>query len=173
MNNQEKFTIISKKHDGQLHRKWCENYLFENTEQYLLGGNFKTKMIDRTGNVTYTKEPAVFYFPHNCWYNIVLLYTEKDYYYYCNLSSPFTFKGEVLSYVDYDVDMIVSSDFSYTIVDEKEYEFHAQKYGYTNDIKHFVQEGIMDLKEHIHKGLDPFNQTFVKTGYNKLQAIMR
>ena len=47
---------------------------------------------------------------------------EEGVYYYCNLSSPFAYDSEALKYIDYDLDIKVYPDMTYTLLDEDEYE---------------------------------------------------
>ena len=45
----DKFIIHSYKHDGNIHRSWDEAILLEETEDYMVFGNNKTKVIESDG----------------------------------------------------------------------------------------------------------------------------
>ena len=45
----EKLIIHSYKHDGNIHRSWDEALLIEETDEYIVFGNEKTKVIESDG----------------------------------------------------------------------------------------------------------------------------
>lgn len=160
--------IISYKHDRTFHRSWLENKVFYSDDEVIIGGNHQTIVKERT-KTWRTKEPAIFYFPKLHWYNIVILFTQpNEYFYYCNLSSPFTYQQQTLQYTDYDIDIIVERDFTYKIVDENEYEWNKQKMSYPKKVQRMITEELETIQRWIREGRDPFNETFVKEWYDPL-----
>ena len=70
--------------------------------------------------------------------------------YYCNVNVPPAFDGQVLSYVDLDIDILVEPDLSYRIVDLEDFEQNAERFGYSEDIRQKARqalEGLVDLIE--------------------------
>ena len=60
--NGEKFIIHSYKHDGSIHRAWDEAVLLDETDEFLVFGNERTKVTESNGRTWKTKEPAILYF---------------------------------------------------------------------------------------------------------------
>lgn len=158
----EVFKIVSKKHDGSLHRAWHENILLHDDGEVLIGGNSNTVVTEHDGKEWETKRPAIFYFDKNKWFNVVVLFSENDHFYYCNVSSPFTWENGELHYIDYDLDLIVSQDFSYVVKDEDEFEQNRKKYDYSNELQQDVINAKNELIDMIHLRQTPFNRTFIE-----------
>ncbi|MEI3606421.1 DUF402 domain-containing protein [Pseudogracilibacillus sp. SE30717A] len=155
-----KVEIVSLKHNKQLHRCWKENIiLFHNNDQ-LIGANNETIVEESDGQKWETTEPAIFYFDKRYWFNIITLFEKNDYYYYCNLSSPVTYKNQTLQYIDYDIDVIVQSNLDYQIVDQQDFKDNAETYAYSSAIKKSVDEGLHMLIDWIETEKGPFKQSF-------------
>lgn len=158
----ERVKIVSLKHDGSFHRSWEENTVLEETKEGLIGMNNRTMVVEADGTRWLTEEPAIFYFYPDKWFNVIVLFTEDDYSFYCNVSSSYRKEGQVLSYIDYDVDLIVSSDLRYRFVDVDEFIFHRKKYSYPSKVVSNVQKASKQIVEAITKKADPFNASFVE-----------
>jgi len=93
------------------------------------------------------------------WYN-VFRFSQPDgelRNYYCNVNVPPSFDGEILSYVDLDLDILVAPDFSFQILDAKDFERNAQVYGYDDEIRANAQRALDELVAMIGKRAFPFN----------------
>lgn len=162
LQNGTSFKIKSYKHDGTIHREWQKNIvLYHEIDRLLIGMNNRTKMIEANGDIFVTKDPAIFYFHKHHWFNVIHILDEEAPYFYCNISSPFTYRDDILSYIDYDIDIIVNNDFSYEVLDRDEYEVNKQQLAYGKDIEHEVNESIMILKKWITERKGPFQEHFI------------
>lgn len=70
---------------------------------------------------------------------------EDGVYYYCNLSSPFVFDNNSIKYIDYDLDIKVFPDMSYTLLDEDEYELHRKEMSYPDVIDKILKRNVDKL----------------------------
>jgi Uncharacterized domain/protein associated with RNAses G and E len=98
------------------------------------------------------------YYWLNRWYN-VFRFCEPDKTlksFYCNINLPPTFDGEVLSYVDLDIDVLVQPDFSYRVLDLEDFERHSQLYSYTRDVRENAQVALRELTQLIEAREFPF-----------------
>lgn len=77
--------------------------------------------------------------------------------YYCNVNVPPSFDGEILSYVDLDLDILVAPDFSFQILDAKDFERNAEVYGYDDEIRANAQHALDELVAMIDQRAFPFN----------------
>ena len=162
LNEKAIFKIVSKKHDCSFHRSWEENFLLFDHRDVIIGGNYQTNVTESTSKIWRTNQPALFYFSKKHWFNIIVIFDENDYFYYCNISSPFTWIHNELHYIDYDIDIIVQADYSYEVKDETEYEENCQKYRYPRSIQVEIMRGKNELIEMIKKRDMPFNKTFIE-----------
>jgi protein associated with RNAse G/E len=77
--------------------------------------------------------------------------------YYCNINVPPSFDGEILTYVDLDLDILVAPDFSFQILDAKDFERNAEVYGYDDEIRANAHCALEELVAMIDKRAFPFN----------------
>ncbi len=163
MNN--KIEIISYKHNGVLHRVWQYAYAVRQTSDMLVVVNELTNVIDGDGRRWRTKEPAVWYFFKDCWYNIVCMLRNNSIYYYCNLSSPYVKDSEGIKYIDYDLDVKVFPSGDKIILDRDEFEFNQKDYNYSEELIQIVENEMNQLLKKIDEKQAPFYPEIVLKDY--------
>ena len=159
------------KHNGKIHRIWEESTVIEENEEYLVCGNFKTKVIENDGRSHRTKEPAIIFFYKKSWFNIIAQFKEFGLFYYCNIASPYLNDEDTIKYIDYDLDLRVFPNGTYKVLDRNEYNFHKKIMKYPKPICDIVER---ELKKLIHKKElkeDIFNEDVVKKYLKKFEAI--
>ena len=77
--------------------------------------------------------------------------------FYCNINRPPDYDGFTLSYVDLDVDVAVSPDFSFRVLDLDEFERNATRYRYPLELRENVYRAVNDLLSLIKTRTFPFN----------------
>lgn len=165
--NFSSFKMVSKKHDGSFHRSWEQNYLLHYENGILIGGNDQTIVTEQNGKQWRTFEPALFYFNQQNWFNIVIIFRNEIFFYYCNICSPFKCVNNELHYTDYDIDVIVDHDYSYKIIDEEEYEENLLKYKYPLSYQKEIIKGKNELIMMVEKNQSPFNELFINEWRSK------
>ncbi len=161
----ETIEIHSFKHNGHIHRVWKETTVLKCTSQIFIGANDQTKVIEADGRSWTTREPAICYFHSEHWFNIIGMLRNDGIYYYCNLSSPFIVDEEALKYIDYDLDIKVFPDMTFTLLDEDEYEDHRRKMNYPAEIDEILKRNIEILTHWIYQKKGPFAPEFVDKWY--------
>ena len=130
----DKIPIHCYKHNGKIHRIWEESTVIEEKDDYLVCGNYKTKVIENDGRSHRTKEPAiVFFYKHN-WFNIIAQFKEFGLFYYCNIASPYLIDDDTIKYIDYDLDLRVFPDGGYRVLDRNEYKYHKKIMNYSDEL---------------------------------------
>ena len=161
----EKYIIHSYKHDGSIHRAWDEAILLDETDDYLVFGNERTKVIESDGRSWKTREPAIMYYFKNNWYNVIGQYKKDGIYYYCNIASPFVIDQNTIKYIDYDLDLRVFPDGAFKILDRGEYNYHKNKMGYSEEIDTILKSELSSLIELARNGSGPFTKGMVENYY--------
>lgn len=161
----EKVILHSYKHDQSLHRVWKNETILEETDEYFIVANSRTRVIESNGRFWYTKEPSVSVFFKNHWYNVIGIIKKTGLCFYCNLSSPILRDEEALKYIDYDLDIKVAEDFSYHILDANEYNRHQEMMNYPEDIKRILIFELNHLKTRIERREFPFNKNTIQEWY--------
>jgi protein associated with RNAse G/E len=119
--------------------------------------NSHTKIREADGRDWVSKIPVVCFFIPGQWYNIVALLESGGIRYYCNIASPVYRSHNVLTYIDYDLDIIVSSNGNKQMVDQHEYERHKVNYHYSTIVELKIKAGLVELNRRIDHKLPPFD----------------
>ena len=93
------------------------------------------------------------------WYN-VFRFTDPNQElqsFYCNINVPPRLDGEILSYIDLDIDVLVQPDFSYRVLDLDDFERNAQLFKYPEDLKVNTRRALNELIELIETRAFPFD----------------
>lgn len=167
------YIIKSFKHDGHLHRTWMENWrvpvhllrgehLQEETAVFI---NSQTKIVEADGKEWVSRIPGVSFFIPKQWFNVVALIEETGVRYYCNIASPLYLNGNVLTYIDYDLDVIQLPSGEVQVVDQEEYERHKSLYHYSPMVNEKVQQGLEEVLDRVDKQRPPFDDEAVRQYY--------
>lgn len=144
-------TINSRKADGSIRRSWSCELLERRDAEVLFVGIFETQ-IDHPdlghiakGTVSYE------YYWLDRWYNIFAFYEPDGTFrnYYCNVCVPPVYDSNVLDYVDLEIDIVVWPDWTFSILDEDEYESNAAIYGYSEAVRANAAAALEQLQEMI------------------------
>ena len=167
----EKVILHSYKHDKSLHRVWKNETLLDETDEYIVVANKKTRVIEANGRFWYTKEPSVAIFFKSHWYNVIGIIKKTGICYYCNLSSPILRDEEALKYIDYDLDIKVNEDFTYNILDMNEYNRNKEIMNYPENVEKILLLELENLKERINSRRFPFEESIILKWYRKFEKI--
>ncbi|RNF38172.1 DUF402 domain-containing protein [Planococcus salinus] len=165
----ETIQIHSYKHNGRIHRVWQETTVLKGTNNIVIGANERTMVTESDGRTWLTREPSICYFHAEHWFNIICMLRDDGVYYYCNVSSPFVYSNGSLKYIDYDLDVKVFPDMSYTLLDEDEYEDHKRQMGYPEVIDQILHRNVDKLIGWIKQRRGPFAPDFIEVWTNRYQ----
>jgi protein associated with RNAse G/E len=68
------------------------------------------------------------------WYNVWQIDRTEGVLYYANVAMPCQFDGNVLRWVDLDIDIVCYADGSIVVKDEDEFEAHISRFAYPEDV---------------------------------------
>jgi len=157
--------IQSYKHDESLHRIWEKATVLHADEDVVIVANKRTKVIEANGRFWHTREPSVTWFYRKHWFNIIGILKRDCIHFYCNIASPFLIDDEGLKYIDYDLDIKVIEDFSYTVLDRNEYNKHKDKMDYPDNLKRILEKELKKLRSMIDNREEPFDVQLVEKWY--------
>ncbi|MFF2885661.1 DUF402 domain-containing protein [Paenibacillus sp. NPDC057967] len=165
MNTFEPCIIKSFKHDGHMHRLWQQNWIVPShllieehqEESVIVLINRQTPIQESDGKQWVSRVPAVSYFIPGQWFNVVALLETGGIRYYCNIASPPYLHDGILTYIDYDLDVIRTADGNRYIVDRDEFEQHRHQYHYPQSVLVKVREGMNELLGRVERGASPFS----------------
>ena len=160
MPNQVPQTIInSRKFNGEIHRSWKADFIEKCDSLLIFVGQFEKEIrhpklgVIRRGTVSYE------YYWLNRWYNIFKFHEPEGELrnFYCNVNMPPRFENNVLDYVDLEIDVLVSNDFSIEILDREEFEENSQLFGYSDSLITKTFQTLDELLKMIEIRTFPFS----------------
>jgi protein associated with RNAse G/E len=147
------------KHDGAEHRSWSAHVVRQKGPLIVLEGTFDRQIEhDLLGTISQGTLSIEYYWLDR-WYNIFRFVQPKGELrnYYCNVNRPPTFDGQVLSYVDLDIDVVVEPDLSFKVLDLDEFECNVIRYNYPLELQNRVRGAVDELVGLIQNRAFPFN----------------
>lgn len=157
--------IHSYKHDGSIHRSWEKGLVLDTNQKRTIVMNQHTLVNESDGRIWYTREPAIVYFPHDEWYNVICMIRKNGVHYYCNIASPTLYDGQAIKYIDYDLDLKVYPDEGYKILDVEEYKQHAKAMNYGVDLDLILHHQLDTLIEMAVNKQGVFKENFAREWY--------
>ena len=152
--------VDSLKFDGRLHRSWPARLVRRDGTLFVLEGVFETEVRHQMlGTIPAGTLSTEFYWTDR-WYSIFIFRapTGALRYCYCNVNRPAEFDGRTLRFVDLDIDVLVAPDFSYTVLDEDEFEANAAAYAYPEELRVRARGALAQLLRLIEARGFPLDQ---------------
>lgn len=155
----QQIIVSACKYDGREHRRWSARVKSRNENLLILDALFAEEIQHQLLGVVERGTVSIEYYWLDRWYNIFRFLKPDGELrnFYCNVNIPPTFDGQVLSYVDLDIDILVAPDLSYQIVDEDEFETNAALYHYPAHIRQQTNRALADLVALIENHSFPFH----------------
>jgi len=153
-------TIInSRKFNGEIHRSWKADFIEKRDSMLIFVGKFEQEVrhpklgVIRRGTISYE------YYWLDCWFNIFKFHEPEGELrnFYCNVNMPPKFENNVLDYVDLEIDVLVSKDFSIEVLDREEFEENSQLFSYSESLITKTFQTLDELLELIKARAFPFS----------------
>jgi len=153
-------TVRSLKHDGRAYRSWATRLVRRVGALIVLEGFFAEEVRHATlGTIEAGTLSREFYWTDR-WYSVFRFREPAGgrlRCFYCNVNTPPRLEAGVLSFVDLDVDVLVRPDFTYTVLDEDEFEAHAATYVYPTEYRARVREALEEILRLVEGRRFPFS----------------
>lgn len=151
-------SIRAHKYDGTEHRRWAAQLTSVQDSMIVVTGSFETEVnhpfLGRIERGTVSVE----HYWTDRWYS-VFRFTEPGgelRNYYCNVNAPTNFDGQVLTFVDLDIDILVTPELTYSILDEEEFAENVLRLKYPLEVQRSVRAAIDELVYMIENREFPF-----------------
>lgn len=151
-------TVNSRKFDRSISRSWHCDLIHRDEHTLVLKGVFQNDVIHPDlGNIE-KGTVSIEYFWFDRWFNAFKFLRPDGELrnFYCNIAMPPTFDGNVLDYVDLDIDIAVWPDMSYCVLDEVDFEMNCERWNYPDALREEVPRTLMYLITRIKAGEFPF-----------------
>ncbi len=161
----QRWQICSSKYDGSFHRLWTCAYPQQATPMYVddtvpyfsLLVPARTSVMEPSGQVWSSPYDVIACFYATKHYQVMILLKANGTEYYCNscgIPEIDTTKREV-RFVDLDLDLLVDHTRSMRVVDRVEFERHASRYHYSEEMVARVEQDLDELLQMVsnHRGV--------------------
>jgi uncharacterized protein len=148
------------KFDGSVHRTWNAELIRRDGSLLVLDGKFGADVQHDLLGFIASGTHSLEYYWLDRWYSI-FRFGQPDgsvRNFYCNVNVPPAFDGEILSYTDLDLDILVNPDFSYRILDVEEFERNGRDFGYPADVQTSARQALAELAGLIETRAFPFSE---------------
>jgi protein associated with RNAse G/E len=155
----EAITVCTYKYDGREHRRWRGQLAVRQDSLLILNATFDREVRHPLLGIIEAGTISTEFYWLDRWYNIFRFHqpTGELCNYYCNITVPPSLHQNVLSYIDLDIDILVSPDLSYRILDEDEFSANATHFNYSTDVQRRAYQALDQLVALIKSGQFPFN----------------
>ncbi len=169
----DKLQIHCYKHNGKLHQVCNEAIVLDIDEDKIIVANYKAKLTESDGRSYHAKEPAILFFYKKRWFNVIGQLKEFGLFYYCNIATPYIIDGNIIKYIDYDLDLRVFPDGGFKILDYNEYNYHRKLMNYPNDIQMIIKTELSNLIDIKRKNEGPFTPGLIEKYYKIYQKMTK
>jgi uncharacterized protein len=155
----ELVTVNSCKYDGRVSRSWRARVERLEGPLVVVEGAFEAEvnhaLLGRIAAGTVSTE----FFWADRWYSVFRFREPAGRLrnFYCNLNLPPVFGEGRISFVDLDIDVLVAPDFSYRVLDEDEFELHAESYAYPEDVRRGARAALAEVISRVERREFPFD----------------
>ena len=151
--------VRSCKQDGRVQRSWPARVALREGSLIILDAFFAEEVRHTLiGNIEAGTLSTEFFWTDR-WYSVFRFHSPEGRLlkFYCNINTPPTIEPGVLTFVDLDVDVLVQPDYSFEVLDEDEFERHAELYQYPDAYRVNVRAALVELRGLIENRRFPFD----------------
>ena len=156
-------TVKALKYGDRPHYEWTTNVL-ELTDSYVFVLSEKgRKLLHHTKQSVFTVDNwTIEFFSFDSWFTVSAdVIGGEIQQYYCNINEPARKSGNVVTFVDLDLDLVYR-DGEWKVVDEDEFAGNAIKYGYPEETIWRARQELKNLQDRIANKKFPFDGTLEK-----------
>ena len=152
--------VCSTKYDGAAHWEFDSWFVLEQGP-LLVTSNFAGQELQTWNGPWTTPYDTRNHFWSDRWYNVMRL--ERPHGgglegWYCNVTTPMLYDGEMVRYVDLDLDVRVSSQGEPEVLDEEEFVENSRRIGYPPEVIEQARRAVDELLGLARSGQFPFER---------------
>lgn len=154
MPNSRILTVHAKKYDGRVRKTWTGGVVSESDELIVLVAKFEEAVEHNDLGHIAAGTLSFEHFWTDRWYNIFRFHHPdgEPLAYYVNIAMPAEIDGDILSYIDLDIDVIRWPDGRIEVLDLDDFEKNQRKFRYSPDVIAKAEAGLKDVLALIERG---------------------
>ncbi len=147
------------KYDGTAH--WIQPFQVVSDDGNLLVASYRARTPIYTSRGEFRSPyDSLVYFWRDRWYNVFRLSRPgcNLALWYCNVTTPPSYDGSQIGYIDLDLDVTVRPNGWIELLDQDEFEDHQRAYSYPNDVIEKAEQAAQDLMALARDRAFPFSE---------------
>ncbi len=147
------------KYDGTAH--WIQPFQVISDDGNLIVASYRARTPIYTSRGEFRSPyDSLVYFWRDRWYNVFRLSRPGCplALWYCNVTTPPSFDGSQIGYVDLDLDVTVRPNGWVELLDQDEFEDHQKMYAYPRDVIEHAETAAQDLMTLARRKAFPFSE---------------
>lgn len=102
-------------------------------------------------------ESKLFLFPEK-WFNIFLFYDGDQRFHraYCNIATPPEIRERDITFVDLDIDVVITQAYEIEVLDMHEFKSNSETYGYPPEVVHNALQAVDEIRQMVAIRKYPF-----------------
>jgi protein associated with RNAse G/E len=162
--------IESYKHGERLHRAWKKSLVLEKGEPLVIA-NYNVEVVEADGREWVFSGLTIGRFHRFDWYHTLAVFgKEGNFRLYTHIASPYRYRNGVLSYIDYDLDLVVEQDGERRWVDREEFDQNRVRYSYPDEVVKKIEETVERVDRMARSGEEPFTPEWANRWYHRFQS---
>jgi uncharacterized protein len=149
------------KYDGSESRRWLARLRERIDSLLILDAQFDAEVQHELLGTIERGTKTIEYYWLDRWYSVFQFLNDdgKPRLHYGNVNTPPQLKDNVLTYIDLDIDIMVSPELNYRILDLDEFECNAALYGYPDEMQVRARQATDELISLIEARGFPFSDS--------------
>jgi protein associated with RNAse G/E len=150
--------IAVRKYDGR-HRFVVETVTLATTPTMLVARGEAGRRFITAGGTAHLPTVTLEYFPAGRWYNVLSYFeptTGALERHFCNIIAPAMWDGATLSYIDLDLDLVVSPTGVVTVEDVGDFRRNARRWRYPAAVRRGALAALREVRDLAARGVPPF-----------------
>lgn len=147
------------KYDGTAH--WIQPFQVVSDDGNLLIASYRARTPIYTSRGEFRSPyDSLVYFWRDRWFNVFRLSRPGCglALWYCNVTTPPTFDGQQIGYIDLDLDVTVRSNGGIELLDQDEFDEHQKIYGYPDEVIAQAEDAAREIILLAEENGFPFNR---------------
>ena len=150
--------IAVRKYDGR-HRFVVETVALATTPTLLVARGEAGRRFITAGGTAHLPTVTLEHFPAGRWYNVLSYFdpaTGALERHFCNIIAPAAWDGTTLSYIDLDLDLVVSPAGVVTVEDTGDFRRNARRWHYPAAVRRGALAALREVRDLAARGVSPF-----------------
>lgn len=152
-------TVIAEKYDHRIHIEWEARLVREDAWGVVTFAPLGTDLVHHTRGFRLPQDHhCLSLFPRDRWWNAMLDFDAAGQFLaaYCNVCLPYSRDGQVVRWIDLDLDVLLYRDHPAALLDEDEFVAHARQFHYPATVVAGARAAAADLLDRASRGALPF-----------------